>query len=105
MAIRSQGCRMLEEASDLIGLQVYTSQGIYLGNVGNLVVDVDNNKVQGLFITSTNPLLVEGSKSVNVPYRWIASIGDIIILRYFPKRVALKRGAAKPKPEKLPIEE
>lgn len=92
---------MLEEASELIGLQVYTSQGIFLGTVANLVVEVDENKVQGLFVTNTNPLLVEGSKSVNVPYRWISAIGDIIILRYFPKRVALKR-SSKPKTEKAP---
>lgn len=101
MVIRSLGCRMLQEASELIGLQVYTSQGIYLGNVGNLVVDVDENKVQGLFVTNTNPLLVEGSKSVNVPYRWIGAIGDVVLLKYFPKRVAVKRGS-KPKAEKPP---
>jgi sporulation protein YlmC with PRC-barrel domain len=95
--IRSLGCRMLEEASELIGMQVYTSQGTFLGNVGNLVVDVDQSKVQGLFITDTNPLLVEGSKAVNVPYRWISAIGDVVILRYFPKRVALKKSPAKPK--------
>jgi len=95
----------LEEASDMIGLQVYTSQGIYLGNVGNLVVDVDESKVQGLFITDTNPLLVEGSKSVNVPYRWISAIGDVVILKYFPKRVALKKGT-KPKTDKpAPVKE
>jgi len=92
---------MLEEASELIGLQVYTSQGTYLGNVTNLVVEVDENKVQGLFVSNTNPLLVEGSKAVNVPFRWISSIGDIIILRYFPKRVAVKR-SPKPKAEKPP---
>ncbi|MEM0343342.1 MAG: PRC-barrel domain-containing protein [Thermoplasmata archaeon] len=92
---------MLEEASELIGLQVYTSQGIFLGTVSNLVVEVDENKVQGLFVTNTNPLLVEGSKAVNIPYRWISAIGDIVILRYFPKRVALKR-SPKPKAEKVP---
>ena len=91
----------LEEASDMIGMQVYTSQGVYLGNVGNLVVDVDESKIQGLFITDTNPLLVEGSKSVNVTYRWISATGDVVILKYFPKRVALKKGG-KPKPEKAP---
>ena len=32
------GCIMLEEASELIGLQVYTNKGIYLGTVNNLVV-------------------------------------------------------------------
>jgi len=92
---------MLEEASELIGLQVYTSQAIYLGTVGNLVVEVDDNKVQGLFVTGTNPQLVEGSKAVNVPFRWISSIGDVIILKYFPKRVAVKR-STKPKAEKAP---
>lgn len=95
---------MLEEASNMIGLQVYTSQGIFLGNVSNLVVEVDENKVQGLFVSNTNPLLVEGSKAVNIPYRWISSIGDIVILKYFPKRVALKR-SSKPKGEKVPLVE
>lgn len=95
---------MLEEASNMIGLQVYTSQGIFLGNVSNLVVEVDENKVQGLFVSNTNPLLVEGSKAVNVPYRWISSIGDIVILKYFPKRVAVKR-SSKAKGEKVPLVE
>lgn len=95
---------MLEEASNMIGLQVYTSQGIFLGNVSNLVVEVDENKVQGLFVSNTNPLLVEGSKAVNVPYRWISSIGDIVILKYFPKRVAVKR-SPKSKGEKVPLVE
>ncbi len=91
---------MLEEASNLIGLQVYTNQGIFLGSISNLVVEVDENKVQGLFVSNTNPLLVEGSKPVNVPFRWISAVGDVVILKYFPKRVALKRSAAKPKTEK-----
>jgi len=95
---------MLEEASNLIGLQVYTTQGIFLGNVSNLVVEVDENKIQGLFVSNTNPLLVEGSKAVNVPYRWISSIGDIVILKYFPKRVAVKR-SPKSKADKVPLVE
>jgi sporulation protein YlmC with PRC-barrel domain len=86
---------MLEEASELIGLQVYTSAGIFLGNVNNLVIDLDNKRVDGLFVSETNPLLVEESKAVNVPFRWIQSVGDIIILKYFPKRVTTKKAAAK----------
>jgi sporulation protein YlmC with PRC-barrel domain len=98
------GCRMQTEASEMIGLQVYTSQGIFLGTISNLVVEVDENKVQGVFINNTNPLLVEGSKAVNVPFRWISAIGDVVILRYFPKRVAVKK-SSKPKPEKTPVKE
>jgi sporulation protein YlmC with PRC-barrel domain len=86
---------MLEEATELIGLQVYTPNGIFLGSVNNLVIDLENKKVDGMFINETNPLLVEGSKAVNVPYRWIQAVGDVIILKYFPKRVtAVKKTKA-----------
>ncbi|MFP4545435.1 MAG: PRC-barrel domain-containing protein [Methanomassiliicoccales archaeon] len=81
---------MLEEASEFIGLQVYTPKGIFLGNVNNLVIDLDNKRIDGLFIGETNPLLVEDSKAVNIPFRWIQSVGDIILLKYFPKRVSTK---------------
>lgn len=96
---------MLEEASELIGLQVYTNKGIYLGTVNNLVVDLDDSKVQGLFINETNPLLVESSKAVNVPYRWIGSVGDIVLLKYFPKKVAMKKGGSVKKELKQEIEQ
>jgi len=86
----------MEEASELIGLQVYTPTGVFLGNVNNLVIDVEGKKVDGLFVSETNPLLVEDSKAVNVPYRWIQAIGDVIILRYFPKRVTTRKGAPAP---------
>lgn len=85
---------MLGEISEIIGLQVYTQNGVFLGNVNNLVVDVDKGSVDGIFVGETNPLLVEGSRAVSVPYRWVQSVGDIVVLRYFPKRVAAKRGAA-----------
>ncbi|MCU0861228.1 MAG: PRC-barrel domain-containing protein [Methanomassiliicoccales archaeon] len=85
---------MMVEASELIGLQVYTPNGIFLGNVNNLVLDLDHKKVDGLFIHETNPLLVEDSKAVNVPYRWIQAIGDVVVLKYFPKRVTTRKGPA-----------
>jgi len=82
---------MLEEVSELIGVQVYSNKGIFLGNVNNLIIDIDSCRVDALFITDTNPLLVEDSRNVAVPYRWVQSVGDIIILRFFPKRVTVKR--------------
>jgi len=92
---RDGGCT-LEEISEIIGLQVYTNHGVFLGNVNNLVVDVESGAVDGLFVGETNPLLVEGGRAVSVPYRWIQSVGDIVILRYFPKRVSLKKAAGAP---------
>jgi sporulation protein YlmC with PRC-barrel domain len=82
---------MLEAISEIIGMQVYTPGGTYLGNVDNLVMDMENKAVDGIFIRQTNPLLVEGSISINIPFRWIQSVGDVVILKYFPKRVAMAR--------------
>lgn len=101
---------MMEEATELIGLQVYTQHGIYLGNVDNLIFDLDNKKVDAVLVRDTNPLLVEESKNVAIPYRWIQAVGDVLILRYFPKRVSFKKaseeggegteGEPEPEPEK-----
>ncbi len=82
---------MLEEVSEMIGLQVYTKTGMFLGTVNNVVMDLEEAKVDGVFVGDTNPLLVEDSRSVNIPYRWVNAVGDIIILRYFPKRVSVSR--------------
>ena len=93
ITIRLRGGDVLQEASELIGRQCYTNMGMYLGSVTNLVIDVDSAKIDGIFISDTNPLLVEGSRPVNVPYRWINNVGDIILLKYFPKRVGGKEKA------------
>jgi len=78
---------MLTEISDLIGMEVYTDKAIALGNVDDLIIETDSQKIEGLFMNNPNPLLVEHSKPVSVPYRWISSVGDVIVLKYFPKFV------------------
>jgi len=82
---------MMEEATELIGLQVYTQHGIYLGNVDNLIFDLEKKKLDAVLVRDTNPLLVEESKNVAIPYRWIQAVGDVVVLRYFPKRVSFKK--------------
>jgi sporulation protein YlmC with PRC-barrel domain len=54
-------------------------------------LDVTNDKIDGLFIGETNPQLVEGSRKVNVPYRWVQAVGDIVLLKYFPAKVVPRR--------------
>jgi len=88
---------MLTEISELMGMEVYTDKGIALGNVDDLIVETDSQKIDGLFIGNPNPLLVEHSKPVSIPFRWIGNVGDIIILKYFPKFV--QTGAS---PERVP---
>ncbi|MCL2607829.1 MAG: PRC-barrel domain-containing protein [Methanomassiliicoccaceae archaeon] len=79
---------MLEEAGNLIGLEVYTPDGIFVGIVNNLVIDLSSNKVDGIFLENSNLALVDHGISINIPFRWVQSVGDVIILRVFPERVS-----------------
>jgi len=85
---------MLEEAGNLIGLEVYAPNGIFVGVVSNLVMDLKSNKVDGIFLDSSSPALVDHGVSINIPFRWVQSVGDVIILRAFPERVTFSRNEA-----------
>jgi sporulation protein YlmC with PRC-barrel domain len=82
---------MLVEMTELLGRQIYTPDGRLLGEVDNVVVDVEASKIDGLFVGETSPMLVDDSRPTNVPYRWVSAVNDVVLLKYFPKRVSLKK--------------
>jgi sporulation protein YlmC with PRC-barrel domain len=71
---------MFEEISEIIGLEVYTDAGTLVGNVDNLVVDVDGCRIDGIFVAETNPLLVEDSRTQEVSPSHIVGLGQLAIL-------------------------
>ncbi|MCD6236917.1 MAG: PRC-barrel domain-containing protein [Thermoplasmata archaeon] len=82
---------MEEMVTSFVRLPVYTRNGIYVGNVKNVILDVEKKRVASLLLTKTNPTMVEGAMDVAVPYRWVNAVGDIVILSYFPERVFLEK--------------
>ena len=80
---------MMTELLEIIGLEVYTDEALYLGSVDNIVVDTESMKIDGVYVQHTNPLLVEDSRSVLIPYRWISSVGDMVLLKHFPSYVSV----------------
>ena len=80
---------MLEVLTNLLGLQVYTDRGVYVGVLANVVLDLERKTAEGVFITETNPNIVEDSVDITIPFRWIQSIGDIVMLKHFPGRINL----------------
>lgn len=87
---------MLVEMTELLGRQIYTPDGRLVGEVDNVVVDVDAAKADGLYLSEASPMLVEEDRPVSVPYRWVSAVNDVILLKYFPQRASLKRPAARP---------
>lgn len=80
---------MLDVLTNLLGLQVYTDRGVYVGILTNVVLDLNSKSAEGVFVSETNPNIVEGSVEITIPFRWIQSIGDIIVLKHFPGRITL----------------
>ena len=79
------------EVTSFINLPVYTSKGKYVGEVRNVLLDIDEKRVDKLIVTGTNKELVENGMDVGVPYRWVSAVGDIIILSYFPEHVEMPK--------------
>jgi len=78
---------VLNEASRLSGLTVYTREGQRLGVVHDLLLDTTQKVVSALLITGTTPDLVKDGANIIVPYRWVQDLDDVVILRYFPEKL------------------
>jgi len=94
---------MLVEMTELLGRQIYTPDGRLLGDVDNVVVDVETAKIDGLYVDETSPMLVEDSRPTNIPYRWVSAVNDVVLLKYFPRRVSVKKTAARAAKEEAPV--
>ncbi|MDY0223977.1 MAG: PRC-barrel domain-containing protein [Candidatus Methanomethylophilaceae archaeon] len=78
---------MLETADNLKGLEIYTPNGVFVGVVDEIILNISEMKAESLFVNSANPALVDDNVSIAIPMRWVQSVGDIIILNAFPERV------------------
>jgi sporulation protein YlmC with PRC-barrel domain len=93
---------MLVEMTELLGRQIFTPEGRLLGEVDNVVVDVESAKIDGIYVAETSPMLVEDSRPTNVPYRWVSAVNDVVLLKYFPRRVSLKKNPPRSPKEVAP---
>lgn len=89
--IEKEQNNITEELTSFLKLPVYTREGIYVGHVSNVFINMEEKCVNSLLVTNTNPSLVEGTVDVAVPYRWVNAVGDIVILSHFPERVTTKK--------------
>lgn len=73
---------MRAELTSLFGLNIYTNAGVYVGKLQDLVIDIEDQKITGLAISDINRELFDlTSRGVIIPYRWVITAADIIIVR------------------------
>ena len=77
---------MRTQITEMFGLRVYTDRAVFIGNVDDVVLDVDQKKIDALAVGELNPEIgeVKGYTGLKIPFRIVKSDGDIILVRHIP---------------------
>jgi len=77
---------METQITELFGLQIYTDKGMFIGEVEDVVIDVDSKKIEAVVVGKVNDQLFElkSFKGLKIPYRIISAIDDIVLIRHLP---------------------
>ncbi|WP_436903029.1 PRC-barrel domain-containing protein [Halovenus halobia] len=85
-----------QEITSLVGREVYTNNGVYLGEVEDLRLDLDAENVTGLALHELNRELFReesaSARGVIVPYRWVQAVGDVVIVNDIAERIQRSKG-------------
>lgn len=78
----------VKEFSEMFGKDVFTDKGMFCGKVADVQVDLRKFRVRAIVIEAVRGSylaeLVGGKRGVILPYQFVQSIGDIVIIRHFP---------------------
>lgn len=75
---------MKSAITELFGMKVYTENAVYVGDVDDVIINVDTKKMESLALGNVNREVLEltNFKGVKIPYRIIRAVGDIVIIRH-----------------------
>lgn len=80
-----------QEITTLVGREVYSNNGVFVGEVEDLRLDLDRRMVTGLALGRVNGDLFEGriqsGQGVLLPYRIVRSVGDVILVADVVERI------------------
>lgn len=80
-----------QEITSLVGREVYSNNGVFVGQVEDMRLDLDNETVTGLALSELNRDLLDGQaagrRGVIIPYRWVRAVGDVILINDVVERI------------------
>lgn len=81
-----------EEITTLVGREVYSNNGVFVGEVEDIQLNLDDEAVTGLALTDLNTELFDEYDSerrgVLLPYRWVQAVGDVILINDIVERLS-----------------
>lgn len=91
---------MQDGITRLIGRDVYSDNGVFVGHVDDVQIETDDRRISGLALGEINKELFDDqdTKGVIIPYRWVSAVGDIVIIQDIVERLRA-RAAEEQQPE------
>jgi sporulation protein YlmC with PRC-barrel domain len=81
-----------QEITGLIGREVYSNNGVFVGEIEDVRIDMRAEAITGLALGELNADLfashVEGGQGVMLPYRWVRATGDVVLVNDIVERLA-----------------
>ncbi|WP_251342662.1 PRC-barrel domain-containing protein [Haloplanus halophilus] len=80
-----------QEITTLVGREVYSNNGVFVGEVEDVRLDLGGESVTGLALGELSQELfagrIEAGKGVMIPYRWVRAVGDVILINDVVERL------------------
>ena len=80
-----------QEITTLVGREVYSNNGVFVGEIEDVQLNLDTESVTSLAVGELNTELfadtVGPGKGVLIPYRWVRSVGDIVLVNNTVERL------------------
>ncbi len=77
----------VKDLSEMFGKDVFTNKGAYCGKIIDMDINLAKFRVRSLVIESAKGSflanMVGGKKGVVVPYQYVDSVGDVVIIKHF----------------------
>jgi sporulation protein YlmC with PRC-barrel domain len=73
-----------QEITSLVGREVYSNNGVFVGEIEDVRLNVDACTVTGIALGELNRELfsdvIGGGNGVMIPYRWVRAVGDVVLI-------------------------
>ncbi|WP_117365860.1 PRC-barrel domain-containing protein [Natrarchaeobaculum sulfurireducens] len=80
-----------QEITSLVGREVYSNSGVFVGDVEDIQLNLNGEAVTGLALGNLNGELfreeARADQGVIVPYRWVRAVGDVVLVNDVVERV------------------
>jgi len=89
-----------QEITALVGREVYSNNGVFVGEVEDVRLDLGQEQVTGLALGDLNSELFQGNietgNGVMIPYRWVRAVGDVVLINDIIERLKGPEEAEEP---------